>query len=137
MQNPQSQKYRCPKCGAQPGRPCLTVDGRVAGKVHYGRPDPSPRERSAFLRAEEILRTSPLRPTRSSPGIWAGSVFVSRSESVPYGVWVCSCGASREALSLLGVLEMNEEYGRHQQCRTPRPEPVPPTSGRLRSGRSR
>lgn len=29
---------RCPKCGAEQGEYCVTRGGRVAEKVHYGRP---------------------------------------------------------------------------------------------------
>lgn len=117
MQNPDSQKYRCPKCSALPGSPCLTLDGREAQKVHFGRPEPGPRQSAAFRRAEESLRTSPLRPTSSATGIWIGSEFISRTESVPYGVWVCPCGESREVLSAAGVVEMNEAYAAHSACR--------------------
>ncbi len=30
---------KCPKCGAHGGTACVTVGGRVAEKVHYGRTD--------------------------------------------------------------------------------------------------
>jgi hypothetical protein len=117
MQRIESQKYHCPKCKAEPGRPCVTTWGVEAEKVHYGRPDPSPKLRAAFRRAEETLRTSPLHPTAASTGIWIGSEFVSRDESVPYGAWYCPCGESREVLSLAGVVEMNERYAEHAPCR--------------------
>lgn len=119
MQRIESQKYRCPECEAAPGEPCVTTWGAVAEKVHYGRPDAplSGRMEKAFREAERILRTSPLRPTPDATGIWAGSVFVSRSESVPYGAWVCPCGEGREALTLTGVLEMNERHAEHAECR--------------------
>ncbi|WP_455907447.1 zinc finger domain-containing protein [Streptomyces nigra] len=38
MQKPEHQKSKCPKCGAGRGEPCTRRDGRVAAKVHYGRP---------------------------------------------------------------------------------------------------
>ena len=119
MQNAESQKYRCPKCEARPGEPCFTLDGREAGKVHYGRPVPPADARTAraYARAENTLRTSPLRPSGGSPGIWIGSEFVSRSESVPYGAWYCSCGSAAEALSLEGVLGLQVLYAEHRGCR--------------------
>lgn len=38
MQDPAHQLSRCPTCQATRGEPCRTRDGRVAHKVHYGRP---------------------------------------------------------------------------------------------------
>lgn len=113
MQITEHQKYRCPKCAAAPGAPCLTMDGREAAKVHWGRPVGGPHAR----RAEATLQSSPLRPSASAPGIWIGSEFVSRDVSVPYGVWYCRCGASLEALSVEGVAEMNRAYADHAGCR--------------------
>lgn len=118
MQNTESQRQRCPKCQAGPGEPCVTLSGELAEKVHYGRGGwLDKRILDARREAKRILRTSPLRPTPQATGIWAGSVFVSRNESVPYGAWVCPCGESREALTLTGVLEMNERYAEHRACR--------------------
>lgn len=31
-------RSKCPTCGADRGEPCVTRDGRLAEKVHYGRP---------------------------------------------------------------------------------------------------
>lgn len=117
MQNSQSQTHKCPKCDALPGQPCVTIDGREAAKVHYGRPGPGPGAQRAFEVAERTLRTSPLRPNAQSTGIWIGSEFVGRGESVPYGAWYCPCGENREALSAFGVMEMNRLYGEHAGCR--------------------
>jgi hypothetical protein len=118
MQNTESQKYRCSKCEAESGEPCRAADGRIAEKVHYGRSSwVDKRLIEARAKAEETLRTSLLRPTATSTGIWIGSVFVSRDESVPYGAWYCPCGESREVLSLTGVVEMNERYAEHAPCR--------------------
>jgi len=119
MQNEDSWKYPCPKCEAAVGSPCVTLDGREAEKVHYGRPNrPTDRRMAAAReRVRKTMATSKLRPTPASPGIWIGSEFVSRNESLPYGVWVCSCGEFREARSLLEVTEMNLRYAEHEQCR--------------------
>jgi hypothetical protein len=38
MQDPKHIKSKCPKCHAERFQPCITNDGRVADKVHYGRP---------------------------------------------------------------------------------------------------
>lgn len=32
------QLARCPKCKAEQGQPCTTNSGKIADKVHYGRP---------------------------------------------------------------------------------------------------
>lgn len=119
MQKSESQKYRCPKCAAMPGDPCLTVDGRVAEKVHYGRPNPpgDSHAGAAYRRAVSTLATSPLRPSVSSPGIWVGAEFMGQGLTVPYGAWVCPCGESREVLSREGVDEMNCAYTAHADCR--------------------
>lgn len=118
MQNTESQKQQCPKCDAGPGEPCVTLSGEVAEKVHHGRSSWLDRRISkARGEAREALRTSPLRPTPHATGIWIGSAFVSRDNSVPYGAWCCPCGESREALSLEGVLEMNRLYAEHSRCR--------------------
>lgn len=119
MQNTESQRYKCPRCVAQPGEPCLTVDGRVAEKVHYGRPHPpsNPRMALAYERAQRALDTSPLRPTPERTGIWVGSEFVSRDVVIPYGAWYCPCGEHRVALSKEGVIEMNLAYADHAECR--------------------
>ena len=37
-QNPQHQKSKCGKCGAERGFPCITNEGREAEHVHWGRP---------------------------------------------------------------------------------------------------
>lgn len=118
MQNPEHQKSKCPKCRADRGEPCVTLEGRVADKVHYGRPSwLDPAIKKAHQEAKHALRTSPLRPTATSTGIWIGSVFVNRDYSVPYGAWHCPCGESREAVTLSGVLAMNELYAQHAACR--------------------
>lgn len=119
MQNTQSQTYKCPKCGALPGTPCVTIDGREAMKVHYGRPNrpEDPRMAAAFERAEIALSTSPLRPSVSKPGVWIGSEYVGRDVDVPYGAWYCSCGEERVTLSRAGVDEINRLYGEHADCR--------------------
>lgn len=117
MQNPESKTYHCPKCGAQPGADCLTIDGRVAAKVHYGRPERPPHLMRAWDEAVRILATSPLRPTPQRTGIWVGSVRAGRGQEVPYGVWHCPCGENFEALSLEGVVKINELYAAHAGCR--------------------
>jgi hypothetical protein len=39
MQNPEHTKAKCATCGADRGWPCKTRNGRIAEKVHYGRPE--------------------------------------------------------------------------------------------------
>lgn len=39
-----SLRYRCPFCGAQPGRPCVKDDGRVLLLPHYSRTPESPHD---------------------------------------------------------------------------------------------
>lgn len=112
MQLASSQSYQCPRCPAKPGEPCITVHGDVAEKVHYGRPAPP-----ALSRAKANLESSSLRPTASGTGIWIGSEYAGRGESVPYGAWYCPCGEHREALGLADVLEMNDRYAGHAACR--------------------
>ena len=38
MQVEDHTKSKCPTCGAGRGEPCITEDGYVAERVHYGRP---------------------------------------------------------------------------------------------------
>jgi hypothetical protein len=119
MQNPEHQKSKCSKCHAGPGEPCVTLEGWVAEKVHYGRPSwLDPAIKKAHQNVKEALRTSRLRPTKTRTGIWAGSEFVNRDYSVPYGAWYCPCGEAREALGLAAVLAMNYAYAEHAPCRT-------------------
>lgn len=119
MQSIEALSHPCPKCRAQRGEACVTLAGAVAEKVHYGRPSRTDKRlQMATARAKETLRTSPLRPTAASTGIWIGSEFVSRDESVPYGAWYCPCGERREAVSFQGVMEMNRLYAEHQPCRS-------------------
>lgn len=40
MQNPKHWQKECKSCGAQRNQPCLTVDGFLAERVHWGRGSP-------------------------------------------------------------------------------------------------
>lgn len=117
MQNTDSQMYTCPECQAAPGVPCVTPQGEAAESAHYGRAEPSGRFVRAREEAKRTLRTSPLRPTPAATGIWIGSAFIRRGESVPYGAWCCPCGESLEAMTLAGVMAMNQAYAEHAPCR--------------------
>ena len=40
MQNPKHMRKPCGSCGADSGQPCITVDGYIAERVHWGRTSP-------------------------------------------------------------------------------------------------
>lgn len=115
-QNHASQQQRCPKCHAQPGEPCMTLEGYEAEKVHYGRPHPSPREVQALEAAQRAAATSRIRPNPNLPGILLGSEYVGRNQSIPYAVWFCACGESSEAVGA-GVGRVQRAYEQHAACR--------------------
>lgn len=117
MQNPESQQHRCPKCHALPGNPCVTLYGREAERVHYGRPQPSPVQLRAYGRIRETMASSSLRPTVENTGIWFGSEYIGKGEGVPYGAWQCPCGESMTAIGDFEVRTMNALYAEHGHCR--------------------
>ena len=40
MQNPKHWHKECKSCGARRGQPCITIEGYVAERVHWGRDSP-------------------------------------------------------------------------------------------------
>lgn len=40
MQDPKNMRKGCDTCGADPNQPCITVDGYIAERVHWGRGSP-------------------------------------------------------------------------------------------------
>lgn len=58
------QRAKCPTCHASQGEPCVTRSGRIAEKVHYGRPYWSSKTITNKPRVTPIRTVSPSRPVQ-------------------------------------------------------------------------
>lgn len=55
MQDPKHWRAECPTCGALKNQPCITADGYLAERVHWGRPGLSTPLCKIEGRGKEIL----------------------------------------------------------------------------------
>jgi hypothetical protein len=86
MQDPKNWKAECRTCGALKGKPCLTADGYLAERVHWGRPGMATplcklegRGKELLLFLVEFTVIADLVPrigyvaTKEMPTLWPGS----------------------------------------------------------------